>query len=148
LLDFHPGPPCPTLLRPAWGALPLRRPAAVFYPFGHFLDTLCIPSHSIMHIIAHTRSIHWATVTDHRCRLMSGSHGRSTTASHYTAQMHCTPCHTLHHKPCCFTNHVTHRVTDTDCLTGTLRIILRARLQSTSQALHVKHGHSPCSKSR
>jgi hypothetical protein len=47
-LRFYPGPPCPTLLRPA-GEPPLKRlhvvsgmarpqgeqPAAVFYPFGH-----------------------------------------------------------------------------------------------------------------
>jgi hypothetical protein len=29
-LKFHPGLPCPTLLRPVGG-----RPAAVFNPFGH-----------------------------------------------------------------------------------------------------------------
>jgi hypothetical protein len=33
-LKFHPGPQCPTLLRPA-GGLPLKRHVAVFYPFGH-----------------------------------------------------------------------------------------------------------------
>jgi hypothetical protein len=36
-LNFHPGPPCPTLPRPAGG-----RPAAVFYPFGQPSPHACL----------------------------------------------------------------------------------------------------------